>query len=235
MHPVIGIFTCFRKDGGQTVPESYIHAVRQAGGCPVLLPALRPSPSPSWPACCQGFLLPVGNDVPPLLQDEPPRKGIGTVDFSFDVFQIHAAEQVLASGRPVLGICRGMQILNAACGGTLYQDLALRPEPSYLHMQTSLERGDPSHLVETEPGSLLASLLGEKVWTNSFHHQALRKPGQGVRISARSLDGVAEALEFPSHSFALGVQWHPETMLAASPVMGRLFQALVAAAKGNYE
>ena len=132
-----------------------------------------------------------------------------------------------AGRKPILGICRGMQILNAACGGELLQDLSLREEPSLNHMQRSRLRSDICHTVLFKKDSMLYEIFGDHTAVNSFHHQAVNFPGKGVSVTARSQDGAIEAIELDSHPFALGVQWHPECMYRTSGEMRDLFHEFV--------
>ena len=228
MKPVIGILTCGFMDRRQFVTDTYIRAVHLSGGTPLLIPALSPETDVSpWLELCQGFLLPGGGDISPLLFDEPLQEGIGTVNLCFDVFQIHFTEEILAAKKPLFGICRGMQILNAAMGGTLYQDMRYQPGSPSLHMQASEKRSEPCHRVAVRPGTLLHSLAGDSLFTNSFHHQSIAAVGQGLTVSGEAEDGTIEALELPGAPFVLGVQWHPETMFFSDSGMRNLFNVFV--------
>ena len=122
---------------------------------------------------CSGFLFCGGGDITPLLFGEEPARGIGETDIALDLFQIRLMKSILKSKKPVLAICRGMQILNVACHGTICQDIELRKEPSINHMQTSISRKDISHKVNTVAGSRLHRIIGEFAYTNSFHHQVI--------------------------------------------------------------
>ena len=131
--------------------------------------------------------------------------------------------------KPVLAICRGMQIFNLARGGSLYQDLSLQPGSTICHMQKTLSKGDICHQVKIQPDTLLSRLLGESVYTNSYHHQSVKDVGADLVVAARTSDETIEALELPDVPFALGVQWHPEHMYESSKKMSRLFSAFVKA------
>jgi putative glutamine amidotransferase len=136
----------------------------------------------------------------------------------------------LAAGVPVLGVCGGMQVLAVGLGGSLWQDL---PADLDVHgHEQPHPKDEPSHEVTIAPGSLLSRLVGESsLRVNSTHHQAVREPGRGARISARSADDVVEAIEVPAHPFALGVQWHPESALAHEPRHLAIYAGLVDAAR----
>jgi putative glutamine amidotransferase len=135
---------------------------------------------------------------------------------------------------PVLGICAGMQLLNVVRGGTLYQDLPADAGVSG-HEQAA-PKDLPSHAVKVAPGTLLWRLLGAGVpehRVNSTHHQAVREPGTGVLVAATAPDGVIEAVELPDLSFAVGVQWHPEAVVAHDPRQAGLFTGVVEASRGR--
>ena len=138
MKPVIGILSCGFDEKRQFVTDAYIKAIRLSEGIPVLIPALPPeSGIEQYLDICDGFLLPGGGDFTPFLFNEAPHEKIGATNLGLDVFQIHFAEEALKTQKPILGICRGMQVINAACKGTIYQDLSLQPGRAFLHMQTS--------------------------------------------------------------------------------------------------
>lgn len=228
MNPVIGILTCGMKDKQHFVPDSYVTAIRLSGGLPILIPVF----PPDWDvtgilSLCDGFLLPGGGDFTPLLFDENPLPGIGETNLELDVFQIHFTEEILKLRKPLLGICRGMQLINLAAGGTIYQDLSLQPGTPFLHTQTSQNRSDVSHQVFIEKESLLHTITGDSLYTNSFHHQSIHLTGENVIACAHTSDGTVEAIELIGHPFAVGVQWHPESMFFHSSAMRKLFSCFV--------
>lgn len=231
MKPVIGIMCCGLNGKQQFITDVYIRAIRLSGGYPVLIPLLPPEfEIDHYLELCHGFLFPGGGDFSPLLFDEDPVPGIGETNLDVDVFQIHFAEKVLTAKKPILGICRGMQILNAARGGSIYQNLTLQTDHPLQHMQTSQNRSDAWHKIIVTEGSLLHTLTGNVVYTNSFHHQSIHIPGEDVSPCAFASDGIIEAIEIKNHPFALGVQWHPEVMFFSSPCMRNLFTAFIEAA-----
>ncbi|MFR4483246.1 gamma-glutamyl-gamma-aminobutyrate hydrolase family protein [Sellimonas intestinalis] len=121
-----------------------------------------------------------------------------------------------------------MQILNLACHGTIYQDLSENPS-FFNHSPNAMFRHDPVHLIQSEEQTLLSHLIGKQAKVNSFHHQAVKEPGSGLRVCAVSPDGVIEAIEDESHPFLLGVQWHPECMYLSSRKMSRIFSSFLEA------
>ena len=174
MKSKIGIVICGLMGEKQFVSDAYIKAVKSAGGLPIILPLVKSNEViADYVKLCSGFLFCGGGDITPLLFGEEPARGIGETDIALDLFQIRLMKSILKSKKPVLAICRGMQILNVACHGTICQDIELRKEPSINHMQTSISRKDISHKVNTVAGSRLHRIIGEFAYTNSFHHQVI--------------------------------------------------------------
>lgn len=179
-----------------------------------------------------GGLLLSGGDVDPYFFGEDPLPGCGEITPQRDMLELALIREALQRDMPVLAICRGMQVLNIACGGDIYQDMALRQEPCLLHWQKAPERY-PTHRIDLVPGTMLARLFGggKSIRVNSFHHQAVRKTGTGLQVTARSADGVIEAVEMADHSFVLGVQWHPGILSSGGAEGGQeLFDAFLQAA-----
>jgi putative glutamine amidotransferase len=142
--------------------------------------------------------------------------------------------QILAAGKPLLGICRGMQALNVACGGTLWQDVGDAFPHSQIRHAQQKPYTRPVHPVHIDEASHLAQIMGATdVEVNSIHHQAVDKPGRGLAVAAQAPDGVIEAVEMPERPFVVGVQWHPEFLWPTHPEDARLFERLVAAAAAH--
>lgn len=230
MKPKIGIVVCGLHENRQFVTNSYIQSIRYSGGLPFLIPLVKSTVAiTDYISLCDGFLFCGGADITPLLFGQEPVNGIGETNIRLDIFQLRLMRKVLESQKPVLAICRGLQILNVACGGTIYQDLSLKQGDSLNHMQNSISRQDISHKVTVKPGTMLHRITGGILYTNSFHHQALHKLGKGLVSSAKTSDGAIEAVEMPERSFVIGVQWHPEAMYQTSPEMRELFSCFVKA------
>lgn len=238
--PLIGLTTYDRPADffGKQLPlvgltRPYIRAVRAAGGVPVLLP--HGAPAEEWAALMHyldGLILPGGEDVDPAVYRDERIQECGIVDRERDRLELGLARRAIESALPLLGICRGHQVLNVAQGGSLWQDIAAQLPTAQDHSCSHLEdAGLLAHNVRIKGGSLLAGVIGkEEIGTNSSHHQAIRTVGAGLVVTAWAPDGVIEGVELPGHPFAVGVQWHPERMCDRHPPMLRLFEALVEAA-----
>ena len=226
MEPKIGIIVCGFSGDRQFVTNPYIQSVRYSRGLPFILPLIRSDHViDEYVRLCDGFLFCGGEDITPLLFGEEPVDGSGKTDITVDLFQIRLMKRVLLSRKPVLAICRGMQFVNVFFGGTLFQDI--KEKQQYRHMDF-FSRASSCHPVSIEPNSLLYRLWQtEKTEVNSMHHQAIETLGKGLRVSAKSGDGFAEAIETPEYPFLLGVQWHPEHMSRKSEQQQRLFDAFV--------
>ena len=232
MKTKIGIVICGLEETKQYVSDAYVQAIKSVGGLPIILPLVKSKTViQDYVSLCDGFLFCGGGDITPLLFGQEPCYGIGKTDISLDLYQIRLMKTILETEKPILAICRGMQILNVACGGTIYQDLNLTDFETINHMQTSLSRKDISHKVSFVSNSKLNKLLGNFAFTNSFHHQAIDRLGTKLIVSGTTGDDIIEAIEMPSHPFVIGVQWHPESMLESAPSMKQLFHALIRYAK----
>ncbi len=166
----------------------------------------------------------------PAYFSEAPLPELGRVDKELDVFQVAAFETAMEMKKPVLGICRGAQLINVALGGSLYQDIGAQfSTPVLDHMQKQIHFGT-DHPVEIAHESRLFGMFGPRIMVNSRHHQSVKDPGKGLMITAKSLDGVVEALEHTTLPIDL-VQWHPELMMLGNQAMAPLFDALIKACK----
>lgn len=233
--PTIGI-TCLVnwQDGRQMQNETYIQAVLKAGGIPVLLPALEQDDAIAGHlALLDGLLVSGGPDIDPLYFGEQPLPALGGVVPVMDAYEVKLIRLCLAQDKPLLGICRGAQVLNVAAGGTLYQDIYSSLSGLLKHRQDA-PRAFRSHAITVHPGSKLGAILGaEQTLVNTFHHQAVAQPAPGFVVSAVAPDGIIEAIESREHRFVLGVQWHPEGMWNAAANYDNLFSAFVAAATSH--
>lgn len=207
------------------VNNDYVESLEQAGCIPVLLPVISNlNDVKEQMEGLDGIVLSGGYDIDPALYGEHPMQGQGFTMNEVDRFYlavIHAADEKKI---PVLGICKGIQAINVAYKGTLYQDLKTQKASAGQHMQQA-PRYSAFHQVETEEGSFLRGVLGEKEMVNSFHHQSIKDTAPGFRVTARALDGVVEGIEKEEGTFMAGVQWHPEMMAKfGHEKMTRLFE-----------
>ena len=179
MKPKIAIIVCGLTENRQFVTNAYIQSVRYSGGLPLIVPLVKSNTAISeYISLCDGFLFCGGEDITPLLFGQEPLDKLGKTDITLDIFQLRFMRNVLLSGKPILAICRGMQLLNVACGGTICQDISLKQKDCINHMQHSA-RKDINHKVIVKSGSLLHRLVGKIIFTNSFHHQAVDMTGKG--------------------------------------------------------
>lgn len=214
-----------------------MEAVISGGGLPILLPASDDNEvAASYLEYIDGLLVPGGGDVDPLRFGQEPRPESGAIFPERDQLEIQLIQAAQRRDLPVLGICRGMQVINIALGGDIYQDLK-EVGSALKHMQEA-PRWYPTHSVRIEKGTLLAEAYPTaERRVNSFHHQAVKNLAPGLRASAWAPDGVIEAIESTKHRFLLGVQWHPECMWERDPCAQDLFlrftKACMGAARGQ--
>lgn len=212
--PVIGLTGNFRN-GECTLAEGYFTSIVAAGGVPLIIPPADDANSLiNTLDSLDGILLTGGADINPLFLDEEPIKELHSINPYRDRQELLLARLAADRQIPILGICRGVQVMNAAFGGSLYQDIHSQMEGTRLKHDQELERSYASHTVHIEKGSLLHRLFGtDRLAVNSFHHQAVKEAAPGFRICARAADGVPEAMESTEHKAMLGVQWHPECFI----------------------
>ena len=213
--PTIGITGNF-NEGNCTVADGYIRSVLAAGGTPLIIPPYEERDALlSTLNRIDGLLLTGGGDINPLFLGEEPMKELSSINHRRDRQELLITRLAADRQIPILGICRGIQIMTAALGGQLYQDIhSQHPKPCIKHDQ-QLDRSYPSHTIEVEPESLLSRIFGnaEELYVNSFHHQAVKEPAPGFKACAYSTDGIIEAIESTEYKSMLGVQWHPECMI----------------------
>lgn len=210
--------------------------MQKVGGIPVLLPAITRLERP-LASFCQGLLLSGGGDFDPGFFGEVPHPALGTVDYERDCWEITLITKARREGLPILGICRGMQAINIALGGSLYQDLPSQYPVSgkgLVEHHQSAPGDQVTHRVKITVNSLLHQVVeSTEIWTNSHHHQAVKETAPGLKVTARSEDGVIEGIEGKNDHFLLGVQWHPERL--STPDSHRLFAAFVRACRGKMD
>lgn len=236
--PVIGLPTLAIPPGPKPprfgINQSYVRALVGAGCAPLLIPLLEDEDRlRAIYERLDGIVFPGGADVAPGEYGEEPVGNLNVVEVPRDRTELTLARWASEGDLPILGICRGQQLLNVALGGSLYQDLRAQGATSVEHSDADgRARTDLVHRVRLDPESRLAQLLDETVVeVNSLHHQAVKRLAGPLRISGRADDGVIEAVESGAHRFLIAVQWHPEE-IDDLPWVRRLFSAFAAAASG---
>jgi putative glutamine amidotransferase len=215
--------------GAAALPRAYIDAVVRAGGQPVIVNDAR-DPKELL-ARVDALVLTGGPDLDPARYGEAAHPSVYGVDAADDDFECSLTEAALVRSVPTLAICRGIQVLNVARGGTLYQHIADDPGVP-AHGEPGVLDGARRHDVTLDADSLVADVMGEtRVTASCHHHQAIAELGDGLRVVGRAKDGIVEALEIDG-AFLLAVQWHPEDTAEDDPAQQRLFDALVRRAGG---
>ncbi len=238
MRPLIGITVHRREtdDGKKEVfslMSYYIDSVRRNGGLPVMIPLGLDDPElRDLYERLDGMVISGGGDMSPELCGAELHESIYGMDADRDRIELNLIQWAAKEEKPFLGICRGVQVMNVALGGTLYGDIAAHApgHPLKHNWFPGYPRDKLAHPVAVTEETRLAKILGSPiVEVNSLHHQAINAPAPGVEVAARAPDGVIEAIELPGRRFALGVQWHPECLQDKSE-MRALFAELVKAA-----
>lgn len=238
MGPLIGITTSnyVAPATGWHFNRAYVacvQAIADSGGLPVLIPvSVGEEVRRQLYERVDGILLSGGEDINPAAYGAALHPATGKTDDDRDRAEIQIARWAVAEDKPVMGICRGHQLLNVALGGTLIQDIPSQLQTTLTHDFNP--RDGLAHEVEIDPGSRLAAILGAvRLPVNSVHHQSVQQPAPEVQVVAYAPDGVIEASELPGRRFALAIQWHPEDLYRKYEAMRRLFGAFVGAAHGD--
>ncbi|MGL1893674.1 MAG: gamma-glutamyl-gamma-aminobutyrate hydrolase family protein [Spirochaetaceae bacterium] len=232
MKPVIGL-TAFTEPTPQkkrvNVSYHYIESIEMVGGIPIVIPECRHTEMAYvYLDRIDALIISGGVDVSPYLYGENPIKEVDYFSVERDHFEIALVKGALEKGIPVFGICRGIQIINVALGGTLYQDIFVQTEAALGHNPISMPVDRLYHNVIVEDGSALRTLFKNKSFlVNSFHHQAIKEFGTDVIATAYSEDRIVEAIEIKNNKFVYGVQWHPEDLTMVYPEFKALFQHLI--------
>ncbi|HEY7479938.1 MAG TPA: gamma-glutamyl-gamma-aminobutyrate hydrolase family protein [Gemmatimonadales bacterium] len=239
--PIIGIptQTLHAMDGiPEGLPESWVmnqrysRVVAAAGGLPVMIPLLEDDGTlRALYDRMDGVLIPGGVDMDPSNYGETPLPTCGRLDPARDRVELQFARWAIAEGKPLFGLCRGLQIVNVALGGTLYQDIAAQRNDAIKHdyfPTAGYSRDHLAHSVTVTSGSRLDAMVGTApLRVNSMHHQAVKDLAPGLAPTAVAPDGLIEALESTDQPFVLGVQWHPESLTERDPRMQRLVAGFV--------
>lgn len=207
-------------------PKNFVTAIQKVGGLPQILPIGDPDDAQQYLAGCDKLLLAGGQDIDPRLYGEEPSPKLGEIAPARDAFELALIQQALKKQMPILAVCRGMQLVNVAFGGSLYQDLSQYPQ-SLKHNQLPTPFHIPTHEITITQDSRLAKILATKTYqVNSFHHQGIKKLAPDLRIVATATDGMVEALE-SDHYPLLAIQWHPEVTFATIASEEKIFAYFV--------
>lgn len=218
MKPIIGITGNISKivgDNNATFnvnysPLGFSQAIERAGGIPIILPITHQENLEEMVSIVDGLLFTGGEDVSPSFYNEEPRMVIGPTSPERDQSEIRLMKEAMKQSKPILGVCRGMQLINVVMGGSLYQDLSENPNITIQHVQKTRPH-HPTHTLIVEEGSHLSQIYNTGDYVNSFHHQVLKEIAPGLIVTAWSHDQVPEAIEyFEDGQSILGLQWHPE-------------------------
>lgn len=237
--PIIGLTTFHHKSQSGlhmvALTEAYVNAVAEAGACPVLIPpTLDEDRLAVLITRLDGIVFTGGGDIDPGFYHADGHLKINEIDSARDRTELYLLKRVVNDGKPFLGICRGLQLVNVGLGGTLYADIADQVPGALRHdFYPDWPRNYLAHPVRLENNSRLANLLGrEELQVNSLHHQAIARLASGLKPTGYAPDGIVESIELPDHPFGLAVQWHPEWLTDFAP-MRALFEAFVRAAGGG--
>jgi putative glutamine amidotransferase len=215
-----------------SLAEEYVEAIAACGGIPVILPPIKADTSKAIISRLDALLISGGDfDIDPALYGEAPHPALGALNPRRTEYELGLLRAALEKDMPLLAVCGGLQLLNVAQGGSLYQHLPAQHDSRINHEQKG-KQAATAHTISVKPKSSLHDLLRTtEIMVNSTHHQAINRLGEGLIAVAHSADGIIEAAEYPACRFALGVQWHPEALIGYQPVWKRLFERLVQKAR----
>lgn len=217
----------FAGDNYTHLNNNYPNAIENAGGIPIVLPLINDiNTLKDQLSLCDGLLLPGGIDVNPLSYEELPMPLLENCNDLVDWYHINLAKNALELNIPILGICRGCQVLNVAFGGTLYQDISYSTDAPILHKQKS-HLSEKCHPIYIKENSIVNEIFGNNYIVNSAHHQAVQKLAPNFKNTAVSPDGIIEAIEMIDKPFVVGIQWHPEMMAAHDNTTLKLFEKFI--------
>ncbi len=229
--PLIGIACSFNsKENQYNMGITYVESVKKAGGIPVLLTFVKGDAVAELVEHLDGLLLSGGPDMDPSFFGEEPHPRLGGISPERDVFESEICREAMNRGIPILGICRGCQLINIVAGGNIFQDIPSQVSGAIKHGQDA-PRWHASHSARLRPGTKLAAIMGEDtIRVNSYHHQSVKDVAPNWLVSAVATDGVIEAIEDTTHPFRLGIQWHPECFYEYT-AFDALFQAFIGACR----
>lgn len=221
---VIGVLPVVDGAGTSSIENSYIKAIEASGGAAVMLPYTESGESiGKFAKVCDGFIFAGGADIDPKRYGEEARDVCGELAPLRDAVEFSAFEIIARTGKPVMGICRGMQLINVACGGSLYQDIPSEVGTELLHKQEH-PHSEPAHEVSLVVGGLAHTVIGKsRTHVNSLHHQAIKRLGQGLVATVVADDGIIEGIAGDGEQLVWGFQWHPEKTFDLSEDSRKIF------------
>ncbi|MFD1008506.1 MULTISPECIES: gamma-glutamyl-gamma-aminobutyrate hydrolase family protein [Oceanisphaera] len=248
MKPLIGVLSDFSEDDQigvstklgfrgqewQLLASDYVRAIENSGGIPVIIPVMQNQDNlPELLSRLDGLFLTGGSDIDPQLYGELPRAGLGDINPQRDAHELALVRYALAHmDYPILGICRGLQLLNVAAEGTLYQDLASQRPSDLHHTNWNAPKHHPVFTADISSGSRLAAAFDALAMPiNSYNHQAVKELAPGFQATMTAPDGLIEGIEKDGNRWVCAVQWHPEMMAERHPKYLRLFSSFVEACK----
>ena len=229
-HPVIGISDLYKDENSSAVPRSYVDAVLQVGGLPVVIPLMYDDEKiTELLRTLDGIIFTGGEDFDPSYYNERPIPQMGKINAFRDEFDIKLLRLAVEQGVPVLGICRGLQLINITYGGSLYQDISTQYHDNSIRHRQRQPKEDASHSVIVEDNTVFSEIVQQRMlMVNSSHHQAIKKVAPGFVVAGKSPDKLVEAIEkIDSKNWILGVQFHPEVRVTRDDAMRRIFQRFV--------
>lgn len=236
--PIIGLTPNHTPATGEiSIRPTFLNALNAVDAIPVVLPLYYSTPDLGQLVhALDGFVFTGGPDVHPFYLGEDTHPGCGNVSLTRDRMELALLSLIMQAGKPILGICRGLQLINIGLGGTIYQDLACRP-----HSGTAVAHNQPfaydipCHMVTAEPGTMLSKMAGHSegctLNVNSMHHQGIKTPAPNLTVSAYARDGLIEAVEKSDYPYLTGVQWHPEYLWQTDETALHIFQSFANACR----
>ena len=227
--PIIAILAQIDDEKNTKLADAYTDAIESAGGVPIIFPYSENEKTiDALVELCDGFLFSGGSDIEPEFYGEQRSAFCDASQIYRDKLELCVFRKAFAAGKPIMGICRGLQLINVALGGTLYQDIPSEYETEITHRQTEA-KNMPSHSVNVKEETPLAAVACGNMVANSFHHQALKRLGEGLAVMATSDDGLIEAVYHTDYPYLRAYQWHPERLWRINAENKMLFDDFIKA------
>lgn len=237
MQPIIGIVPSIDEKNEQYFTNiANVRAIKQAGGLPIVLPYTETAEMiKKYATMIDGLYLAGGNDIDPNYYDEVPHPKLGEVNPTRDAFEWEMLKHICHDNKPVLGVCKGMQMINVFFSGSLYQDMTSQITETLIQHDQKSPLKHPIHVVELIKETKLYQMIQQDtIKVNSHHHQAIRHVGDGLIVSGQTSDGIVEAIESIRHSFVVGIQWHPEELLKTNePTAIKIYEMFISQCKSS--